>query len=296
MGAGHLSGGSENHLTVNPPTVTVILPAFNVAKHLAASLTGLMDQEVDATIDVVLVDNGSTDGTRDIAASTPGVRVLDQPVRGSYAARNMGIRNSIGEFVVFLDPDCKPRRGWLSAAVDTLRDSSVQIVMGKRIYGGSELLQLLSVYEDEKIQWILRRGASRNVYGYTNNMAVRRSIFDQFGLFPECMRGGDTLFVQRVVSALGPTVVRYSGTMAVEHLELTQLRDYYNKRSIYGESNARVSAESSFLPLANTQRFAVLSSVVRRRRISPWATMRLFALLTPGAWLYDRARKRTSRQ
>jgi glycosyltransferase involved in cell wall biosynthesis len=276
------------------PVVTVILPAFNAGKYLAASLAGLMSQQVVATLDVVLVDNGSTDATREIAASTTGVRVLEQPIRGSYAARNLGIRNSSGEFVVFLDPDCVPRSGWLSAALTTLRDSSVQIVLGKRIYGDSPPLQLISAYEDEKIQWILEQGATKNIYGYTNNMAVRRSIFDQFGHFPEWMRGGDTLFVQRVVSALGPMVVRYNGEMAVEHRELMSLDAYYHKRSIYGESNEHVSAESSFRPLTNAQRFAVFASVLRRHRMSPFTAIRLFALLVPGAWRYERSRRRAS--
>ena len=253
-----------------------------------------MSQQSTATVDVVLVDNGSTDGTREIASRTPGVRVLDQPIRGSYAARNLGICNSFGEFVLFLDPDCVPRPGWMSAALDKFCDPSIKIVMGKRVYGDSPSLQLLSEYEGEKIQWILERGAARNVYGYTNNMAVRRSIFEQFGLFTEWMRGGDTLFVQRIVSALGTSAVKYSPEMVVDHKELICVGDFYYKQSIYGESNARVSGDSPFRPLTNAQRLAVFTSVVRRRRLSPWSAMRLFALLVFGALHYELARRRTS--
>ncbi|MFN8666349.1 MAG: glycosyltransferase family A protein [Gemmatimonadaceae bacterium] len=272
--------------------VTVILPAFNVAEHLRTCLVALTRQMPPGReVEVIVVDNNSTDDTVAIARDFPSVRLLHEPKQGSYAARNLGVRESTGEFVVFLDPDCAPREGWLDAALRGLEDSGAAIVLGRRHYGPSRALSLLSLYEDEKIQWILRRGGADQVYGYTNNMAVRRSVLEAHGPFPERMRGGDTMFVQRVVAARGIGAVAFEGAMGVDHLEVTTLGDYYHKRTIYGASNERLSHEVPFRPLTGEQRFAVLRSLLTRGRVTPLGALVLLVLLVPGAIAYDWARQ-----
>ena len=274
------------------PKISVILPAYNVAEHLKECLAALVTQRVaGADVELILVDNNSTDATVAIAGEFSDVRVLHQPVQGSYAARNLGVRESTGGIVVFLDPDCAPRPGWLRAAVRGLDAPKTQIVLGRRYYGPSRALALLSKYEDEKIQWILRRRCTDQVYGYTNNMAVRRALLDTYGPFPERSRGGDTMFVQRVVRALGTDAVAFVREMGVDHLEVTQLADYYHKRTIYGASNERLSQEVPFRPLSSGQRFAVLKALLLRGRVAPWDAVVLLALLVPGAIAYDRARR-----
>lgn len=274
------------------PQISVILPAFNVAEHLERCLSALTAQRVDgAEFEVLVVDNNSTDETVAVAREFDGVRVLHQPVQGSYAARNLGVRESSGEIVVFLDPDCAPRDGWLQAAVHALANPVTRIVLGRRHYGASHALALLEKYEDEKIQWILRRGGADQVYGYTNNMAMCRSLLEQFGPFPERMRGGDTMFVQRVVQACGVESVRFAAEMGVDHLEVTRLAEYYHKRTIYGASNERIAQEVPFRPLSSGQRFAVLRALLERRRVAPWDAVVLLALLVPGAIAYDWARR-----
>lgn len=252
------------------PNVAVILPAFNAAEHLQTALTALQEQRVPGyDTEIVLVDNNSTDATVAMAHEFSAVRVLHQSRQGSYAARNLGVRETSSEIVVFLDPDCAPRPGWLEAAVRALDDPARQIVLGRRFYGPSPSLVLLSKYEDEKIQWILRAGGADQVYGYTNNMAVRRTALDRFGPFPERVRGGDTMFVQRVIRELGMGCVAFAGAMGVDHLEVATLRDYYRKRTIYGASNETLSHEEPFRPLSRGQRFAVLGAMLRRGRVAP---------------------------
>ncbi len=272
--------------------ITVIIPAFNVAAHLRAVLYALQSQRVENSgIEVVLVDNNSTDATAAIAREYPWVRILHEPTQGSYAARNRAIRETDSEVVVFLDPDCLPRPGWLEAAGHGLADGSKEIVLGRRFYGPSHALSLLAAYEDEKIQWILRNGRADQIYGYTNNMAVRRRTLERFGPFPERSRGGDTIFVQQVVSVLGPGCVTFAPAMGVDHLEVAKLRDYYGKRFIYGASNEQLAREVPFRPLSIGQRFAVLWSLLSGGRVAPWNAVLLLALLVPGAIAYDRGRR-----
>lgn len=89
---------------MHQPTVSVIIPTFNGEAHLAETLESALAQ-THPPAEVIVVDDGSTDGTARIAASFPGVRYLYQPNAGANAARNTAILASRGDFLAFLDHD-----------------------------------------------------------------------------------------------------------------------------------------------------------------------------------------------
>ena len=83
--------------------VSVIVPAHNAAPYIAEAIDSIQTQE-HGNLDIVVVDDGSTDATAEIAA-VDGVRLLRQPQRGAGAARNAGLALARGEFIAFLDAD-----------------------------------------------------------------------------------------------------------------------------------------------------------------------------------------------
>lgn len=86
------------------PTVSVVIPVYNAAKTLRRCLESVAAQ-THPPVEVLVVDDGSTDDSRAVAA-TAGVRVLTQPVNGGVsAARNAGVAASTGEVVFFVDSD-----------------------------------------------------------------------------------------------------------------------------------------------------------------------------------------------
>jgi len=87
------------------PRVSVVIPACNAAPFLAEALQSVLAQGL-ADAEVVVVDDGSTDGTAAVARGFGrGVRVLSQPRSGSGRARNLGLAETSGELVAFLDAD-----------------------------------------------------------------------------------------------------------------------------------------------------------------------------------------------
>ncbi len=84
--------------------ISVIIPARNVAQFLPEALASVQAQGLRDP-EVVVVDDGSTDRTADVAGSFPGVRVLCQAASGSGRARNAGIEATTGELIAFLDAD-----------------------------------------------------------------------------------------------------------------------------------------------------------------------------------------------
>jgi glycosyltransferase involved in cell wall biosynthesis len=82
------------------------VPAFNAARHLGAAIGSILAQ-THAALEVVVVDDGSTDGSAAVARAVadPRVRVLSRPHAGPAAARNLGVAVAEGDLLAFLDAD-----------------------------------------------------------------------------------------------------------------------------------------------------------------------------------------------
>lgn len=89
---------------MHEPLVSVIVPVYNTEKYLGEALESIMNQTY-RNIEIIVVDDGSTDSSADVAASFEGVRVVRQENRGQGAARNVGIGIAEAELLSFLDAD-----------------------------------------------------------------------------------------------------------------------------------------------------------------------------------------------
>ncbi|GAB3687001.1 glycosyltransferase [Actinocorallia lasiicapitis] len=95
----------------------VVIPAYNEEKSIGATLRRLA-QQTDRDFTVVVVDNGSTDGTAVIVRGFPGVRLISEPEKGTGAAADTGFRHAILNGATHLartDADCLPDDGWIAA-------------------------------------------------------------------------------------------------------------------------------------------------------------------------------------
>lgn len=86
------------------PLISVVIPAHNTEKYLPEALESVRSQTF-SDYEILVVDDGSTDRTAEIAASYPDVLLFLQNKRGAAAARNTGIRAARGKYIAFLDAD-----------------------------------------------------------------------------------------------------------------------------------------------------------------------------------------------
>lgn len=112
------------------PLVSVVIPARNAAVTVAEQLLALQAQDFSGPWEVVLVDNGSTDQTAEIAQQTfahpaSSLRVIVENRPGLNYARNAGIANSRAPLVALCDADDVVDSGWLSAMVEGLRHADI---------------------------------------------------------------------------------------------------------------------------------------------------------------------------
>jgi glycosyltransferase involved in cell wall biosynthesis len=153
------------------PLVSVVIPVFNGERFLREAVQSVLDQQY-APLEIIIVDDGSTDGTATVARSLPAtVRYLHQPNQGPAAARNRGIEQAQGGLIAFADADDL----WPPAKLELqlpylISDPGVEIVMGR--------VQLLS-----------ETGLTESAFSVNLGCAViRKSVFDRVGLFDETMR------------------------------------------------------------------------------------------------------------
>jgi cellulose synthase/poly-beta-1,6-N-acetylglucosamine synthase-like glycosyltransferase/peptidoglycan/xylan/chitin deacetylase (PgdA/CDA1 family) len=127
------SGPRSRHL----PGVSVIVPAYNEAAGIAATVTSLVDSWYEGYLEVIVVDDGSTDGTAKIAARLrlPEVRVIRQRNAGKPAALNHGIALASHDILVLVDGDTVFEPDALTRLVDRLRDPGVGAVSGNTKVG-----------------------------------------------------------------------------------------------------------------------------------------------------------------
>lgn len=112
------------------PWLSVIIPAYNAADTLAAQLDALKAQTYSGDWEIVVVDNGSTDGTaalvREYQRSMPHLRLVHAPeVRGRAYACNVGAQAARGDALAFCDADDVADPGWLSALAEALEEHEV---------------------------------------------------------------------------------------------------------------------------------------------------------------------------
>jgi len=91
-------------MNAEAPQVSVVVPCFNQGHFLGDAIDSVLAQTYPA-VETVVVDDGSRDNSYEVAGRIPGVRRVRQSHRGVAAARNLGLAESSGELVVFLDAD-----------------------------------------------------------------------------------------------------------------------------------------------------------------------------------------------
>jgi glycosyltransferase involved in cell wall biosynthesis len=214
------------------PTVTVIVPVYNGVDLLDRCLRSLLRQTYPASlIEVIVVDNNSSEPVTAVMPNEPRFKLIFEPRRGSYAARNTGLKAARGEVIAFTDADCTPSASWLERGVAALMQPSPADMVGGRIrltFNGSKPRTGSEVYEavhSFKQDWYL----NERKFAATANMLTWRATIDKVGVFDGSLQSrGDAEWGQRVAAASG--VQRYAGDAVVDHPARARVSELLKKQ------------------------------------------------------------------
>ena len=164
-------------------TVSVIIPCYKQAGFLTDAIESVLAQ-THPHIEVIVVDDGSPDDTSDVASRYPRVRCIRQENQGLSAARNTGIRESEGEFLVFLDADDRLTPSAIERGLLYLRlvpQAVIAVGKDKRISFEGLPIPFGEGRHIEKDHYVELLRA--NYIGCPATVMYRRSVFDHLGGF-----------------------------------------------------------------------------------------------------------------
>ena len=222
----------------NLPFFSVIIPSYNRKDDLEALLPALVNQTLPTDqYEVILVDDGSTDGTDEFVNAFREQAIiqfhfLKQDHRGAGAARNYGMREAAGQVFVFIDSDCIAPPNWLAEIQKAFaRDPSIDAFGGRDdARGDFSPLQKAINYAMTSFLTTggLRGGKKKRLakfYPRSFNMGVRREVIPRTGGFGHFKRAHDIELSHRIIQS-GAKVV-YLPDAVVFHKRRTSLKTFF---------------------------------------------------------------------
>jgi glycosyltransferase involved in cell wall biosynthesis len=200
-----------------------VIPVLDERLRLPHLLDALVHQQGAPDLEVVVVDNGSTDGTPDIAAAHPlRPKVVREPARGPYAARNAGWAAASGELIAFTDADCRPDAGWVAGGCRAIA-AGADLVGGAIIQQGSDHPTVWERY-DRATYLRQDRFVSDQGFAATANLFIKDAVLDAVGPFrPELVASGDLELCWRAAEA--GFVLAYAPDAIVRHHPRASFRE-----------------------------------------------------------------------
>lgn len=165
------------------PHLSVIIAVFNHERYLGEAIRSVLDQDYD-DLEIIVVDDGSTDGSAETAAGFEGVRVIRQQNTGHGGALNKGVANARGELISFLDADDLWEPGTLASRVSRFEDDpELQLSHGM-------LVEFVSP-ELASEGMTFRRADGKPKQGpVCGTVIIRRTAWDRIGPLDESLRLG----------------------------------------------------------------------------------------------------------
>ncbi len=220
-------------------SVTVLIPAYNAASTIRATLSSLLAQDFEEPYEIVVVDSSSDETPHIVASEFSTVRLIHRDEQTDPGtARNLGIVQARGEIIACIDADCIAPPNWLSRMM-TAQRAGHEVVGGTVENGNPGSIIAWAGYLGEFREW-LPVGQPRLVnHVPTCNISYRRSIFSRFGGFPTRFYPQEDLLYHWRLTQRGVSIW-FDPEIRVRHLHRSTWRDYNRHLRRIGHITARV--------------------------------------------------------
>jgi glycosyltransferase involved in cell wall biosynthesis len=208
--------------------ISFIIPMYNEAESIGRCLTAIL-AEAEPGDEVIVVDNGSTDGSPEIARRYPGVTVTTLPERTIAAVRNHGAAQAGGDILGFIDADCLVNRGWRRQVTALLGTPGEIVAVGAKCLVPDDAGWI-------ETAWYAQKTLTRKQVKYINsgNFAIRRNVFLAVGGFDESLVTGEDSELGWRLHNMGYTLLEEPEVGAVHLGNPKKLGDFYRKEKWRG--------------------------------------------------------------
>ncbi len=174
----------------DPPDVSFVVPALDEADYIRRAVESIRNLDTDYISETVVVDGGSTDGTREVVREH-GVRLVDQDGTGIGAARHRGALETSGEWLAFVDADTELRPNYLTEMLGFAHREGLAAASSRCRITGPRRAKLM----EATINHVFPRLSRPILPGF--NLLVRRRVYEESGGFPN-VGNEDTAYSRRL--------------------------------------------------------------------------------------------------
>lgn len=175
------------------PLVSIVIPAYNEEKYISKCIETILDQSYK-NIEIIIVDDGSTDNTKNIIKKYP-VKLLEQNHKGPGAARNLGAKQSSGKILVFVDSDMEFDKNYIYELIQPIINGNAigSVHYGERCANPENILAKFQgspqlEYDDgvDEVFRAIRKDKFMEVNGFDleKDYSDDRSLCEKIGCFP----------------------------------------------------------------------------------------------------------------
>lgn len=240
------------------PSVSVVIAAFNEEKEIRACLDSILNNAYPSEkLEIIVVDNGSTDRTKEIVKENYGSQLilLEEPVGFKKEALEKGFERASGKLILCTDSDCVVPKGWIKSMVSPFVQQQINFVLGPVKVGKyRNIVERFQAFDMLAMMGVTAGGlkSDRTYLANGANMAFAQSVYKEIGEIPrKDIASGDDLFLLHRFIEIDKDKVIFQkaenaivSTMAVSGWGnlLQQRRRWASKVTSYVSSKDRYSA------------------------------------------------------
>lgn len=212
------------------PQASVIIPAYNEAENIRQTILAIRKNK---DLEIVLVDNGSTDSTV-AQAEALDINVIDMPVGTIAALRNRGVRESNGNVLIFLDADVSVTDEWhrhLSTTIENLNQSRLQVTGSRVLPPDIELF--VNKY------WYCQLANCSANYINSGHLITTRELFSKIGGFTESLETAEDYDFCLKARTAGASIVNDAQLKVIHRGYPTSLKGLVNRERWHGRQDVQ---------------------------------------------------------